>query len=110
MRFTGLKAWWIQRASAVYMLVFLLFVLGSFWRQSPPTSSAWHAALARPMSSIAVLVFFAALFSHMWVGLRDVLLDYARPVAVRHAALGLVALGLVGLAAWVLVIFVRLQF
>ncbi len=109
-RFTGLKAWWVQRVSAVYMLAFLLFGLGVVWLQPPPTFLAWHAALASPALSVAVLVFFASLFSHMWVGLRDVLLDYARPAAVRRTLLVLVALGLLGMAAWVLVIFVRLQF
>ena len=108
-RFTGLKAWWVQRFGAVYMLAFLLFVLGFFWVQPAPTFSSWRAELARPAVSIGVLVFFAALFSHMWVGLRDVLLDYARPTGLRHALLAVVAFGLLGLAAWVVFVFAGLH-
>ena len=45
----------------------------------------------------------------MWVGLRDVLLDYAKPTNLRRSLLAAVALGLLGLGAWVLSILLRLQ-
>lgn len=45
----------------------------------------------------------------MWVGLRDVLLDYAKPTVVRNVLLALVALGLFGLGVWALVILLRLH-
>ena len=108
MRFTGMRAWWIQRAGAVCMLLFMLFVLGSLWLHPVHTYSEWRGWFGRSSMSIAVLVFFAALLSHMWVGLRDVLLDYARPAGLRGILLGLVALGLLGMAAWVLYIFLPL--
>ena len=43
---------------------------------------------------LGLALFFAALLAHMWVGLRDVLLDYARPARLRQVLLWLVALGL----------------
>ena len=107
-RFTGLKAWWVQRVSAVYMLLFLLFLLGAFWLDPLHSYPQWRAWVARPGLSIAAGVFFLALLSHMWVGLRDVLLDYAKPAGLRRVLLGLVAAGLLGLATWVLLIFLRL--
>ena len=109
-RFTGLKAWWVQRVSAVYMLLFVLFVLYSFALQPLHEFSRWHAWVARPGTSVAFLVFFAALLGHMWVGLRDVLLDYAKPAGLRRGLLAAVALGLLGLCVWLLVIVLRLQF
>lgn len=59
--------------------------------------------------SLAILAFFAALLSHMWVGLRDVLLDYVKLAGLRHLLLGMVAAGLLATAVWVLLILVRLQ-
>lgn len=108
-RFTGLRAWWVQRMSAVYMLLFVLFLLYSFTVQPLRTFPQWHAWMARPAISIAFLVFFAALIGHMWVGLRDVLLDYAKPAGLRHALLAAVAIGLLGLGIWLLWILLRLQ-
>ncbi len=108
-RFTGLKAWWVQRVSAVYMLLFVLFLLYSFAVQPLRAFPQWHAWMARPATSLAFLVFFGALLGHMWVGLRDVLLDYGRPAALRHVLLVAAAAGLVGLGVWLLGILLRLQ-
>ena len=100
-RFTGLAAWWVQRTGAVYMLVFAIFVLAAFLLHPPHSHSEWKASLADPGIRIAVLGFFAALLSHLWVGLRDVLLDYARPAGLRRFLLLAVAAGLVALMSWV---------
>jgi succinate dehydrogenase / fumarate reductase, membrane anchor subunit len=108
-RFTGLRAWQVQRVSAVYMLLFVLFVLGSLGLHVPSDYGRWKAWVARPALSVALLLFFAALLGHMWVGLRDVLLDYARPPGVRHVLLAAVALGLLGLGIWLVWIVLRLQ-
>jgi succinate dehydrogenase / fumarate reductase membrane anchor subunit len=108
-RFTGLKAWWVQRVSAVYMLLFVLFLLYSIPRQPLQAFPQWHAWMSRPDTSLAFLVFFAALLGHMWVGLRDVLLDYARPAGLRHVLLATVAFGLLGLCLWLAWILLRLQ-
>ena len=107
--FTGLRAWWVQRASVVGMLVFLVFVLVSMAVHPLGSFTQWRAWVAHPGITLAFLLFFAALLSHIWVGLRDVLLDYAKPAGVRNALLALVAFGLFGLGVWVLVILLRLQ-
>ena len=108
-RFTGLKAWWVQRVSAVYMLLFVLFLLYSFALHPMHAHPQWRGWVARPAISAAFLIFFAALLAHMWVGLRDVLLDYARPAGLRHLLLVVVAAGLFGLAVWLLVILLQLH-
>jgi succinate dehydrogenase / fumarate reductase, membrane anchor subunit len=91
------------------MLLFLVFVLGTLWLHPRPSYIEWRTWMGRPGVSVVVLVFFAALLSHMWVGLRDVLLDYARPAALRRFLLGALGLGLVGTLAWVAWIVVRAQ-
>ncbi|MEP6558508.1 MAG: succinate dehydrogenase, hydrophobic membrane anchor protein [Burkholderiales bacterium] len=108
-RFTGLRAWWVQRASAVYMLAFLVFVLVSIAVRPLIGYAQWRAWVAHPSITLAFALFLAALLSHMWVGLRDVLLDYAKPAGVRNALLVLLAVGLLGLGAWVLVVLLRLH-
>ena len=108
-RFTGLKAWWVQRVSAVYLLLFVLFLFYSFATQPLQAFPQWHAWMAQPGTSLAFLVFFGALLGHMWVGLRDVLLDYGRPPGLRRVLLATVAFGLLGLGIWLLWILLRLQ-
>jgi succinate dehydrogenase membrane anchor subunit len=107
-RLTGLRAWWVQRVSAGFMLLFFLFVL-YFLAQSAGSYGAWRSWVASPGVTLAFGIFFVALVGHMWVGLRDVLLDYARPASVRGALLAAVALALLALAIWALAILVRLH-
>jgi succinate dehydrogenase / fumarate reductase membrane anchor subunit len=107
--FTGLPAWLVQRASAVCMLLFLVFVLSTLWLHPRPSYVEWRSWVGGPGVSLAVFVFFVALLSHIWVGLRDVLLDYARPAGLRRFLLGALGAGLFGTAAWVLWILFRAQ-
>jgi succinate dehydrogenase / fumarate reductase membrane anchor subunit len=59
--------------------------------------------------SVATGVFFCALLAHAWVGVRDVIMDYVRPVAARAPALVVLAAGLIVMAAWVAQILLRIQ-
>ena len=91
---SALPAWLVQRLSALYMLLFLLYALASWTLVQPAGYAAWRAwVLAGPMR-LPALLFFAALFLHAWVGLRDVILDYVHPIWLRLGALTLVAIGL----------------
>jgi len=102
---TGLRAWLLQRATAVYLLAFIVFFLVHFLRDRPRSYAAWHGWITAPGVSIAACVFFAALLLHAWVGVRDVLMDYVRPPALRLCALALLGAGLTATAIWVLRIF-----
>jgi len=84
MRSTGLAAWWVQRLSAAYMLVFVIFLLTRFAIDPVHGYAQWLGWVGRPSTGVALATFFAALLSHMWVGLRDVLLDYAKPPALQR--------------------------
>ncbi len=108
-RFTGLGAWWVQRASAVTLLLLLLFLLVSIAVHPLNGYRQWQAWVAQPGITLVFLLFFAALLSHLWVGLRDVLLDYAKPAGLRNALLAFVAIGLLGLGVWVLAILIGLH-
>jgi succinate dehydrogenase / fumarate reductase membrane anchor subunit len=107
-RFTGIRAWWLQRVSAAGLLAFLVFAVASFWLHPPADYAAWRGRLEHPGVQVATLAFGALLLVHMWVGLRDVLLDYARPATLRIFLLGALAVALFGLAVWMLAILLPL--
>ncbi len=105
---SGLRAWLVQRMSALYLLGFLVFMLASAMTTDAPWSYAsWRAWVLAPAISTVILLFFAALLLHVWVGLRDVILDYVRPLPLRIGALCCLAVGELAIAAWVLLIIVR---
>ena len=109
MGLSGLSAWLVQRASAVYMLVFIVYLIAHFGFDPPDSFGSWRAWIASPAVSLATGVFFCALLAHVWVGVRDVILDYVRPVAVRPPALAALAASLLVLGAWLARILLRSQ-
>lgn len=95
---SGLSAWLVQRLSALYLLLFSL--LAGYWlfSISPLDFATWRALFAQPLVAIATSMFILSLLLHAWVGVRDVILDYAG----HFAALRLVLLALLG--AWLIVL------
>ncbi len=98
---TGLRAWLVQRISAVYMLLFILFLLIHFAFDPPHSYLIWHGWIRSPGVSVATLVFFTALLLHAWVGVREVVMDYVHPLALRVFVLALLGFGLMAFAAWI---------
>ena len=105
---TGLRAWLVQRASALYLLFFVLFLAAHFVLDRPRDFEAWHDWLARPAITTVFLAGTLALLFHAWVGVRDVLLDYVHPLGIRVAALFLLAGALIAVGLSVLVTLLRL--
>jgi len=99
--FTGLRAWLVQRASAVYMLLFIVFFLAHFAVDPPHSYSAWHAWMTSSGVRVITTIFFAALLAHAWVGLRDVILDYSHPMVFRVCLLVLLGFALMAVGAWI---------
>ncbi len=99
---TGLRAWLVQRVTAVFMLLFIVVLLLHFLFDRPGSYAAWHDWMLSPVMGIAAVVFFAALIAHAWVGLRDVIMDYVHPVATRVLVLALLGFSLAGVGAWVI--------
>ena len=100
-RHTGLRAWLVQRVTAVYMVFFIVFFLIHFALDAPQQYPAWHAFIMSSGMRAATVLFFAALLTHAFAGLHVVITDYVHAIAVRIGLLMLTGLGLAALAAWV---------
>lgn len=104
----GLKAWLIQRLSAVYMVLYLV-VAGVYLLASPPQGyDEWRAFAAHPVTGVATLLLFGMVLLHAWVGMRDVVMDYVHVYAARFMLLVLIAGILVATGVWVVNVFVRI--
>ena len=97
---TGLRAWTLQRATAVFMLGFLLWLAGALLVSPPDGYEQWRAMVARPAASAAFLAFFVAVLMHAWIGVRDVVLDYIHSPGARAIVLALVAAALFAIGIW----------
>jgi succinate dehydrogenase / fumarate reductase membrane anchor subunit len=106
---TGLRAWVLQRISAMYLLVFFVYLLTVFIFTPPADYAQWRAFVAQPVVSIAILLFYISLLLHAWVGIRDVLIDYVQATVIRFTAL--LGFGLLFMASglWAFMAVVRVQ-
>lgn len=98
--FAGCRPWLLQRLTALYMLLFILFLLAHFQLDPPGSHAEWRKWILSPGTRTAATVFLWALFLHTWVGVRDVILDYVHPVGARITALALLGFGLLAMTAW----------
>ncbi len=96
----GLRAWVIQRVSAVYLALFTVYLFFHFTFHPPADFSAWQLWLSEPWVFIAIALFFIAVLLHAWVGVRDVIIDYVHPVWLRFSVLTLAVISLLVMGVW----------
>jgi succinate dehydrogenase / fumarate reductase membrane anchor subunit len=103
----GLKAWLIQRFTAVYIGLFMLFVIVWFLVAPPRSYEQWIRWVGSPYINGALAVFIVSLLLHAWVGLRDVVMDYVKPIGMRMALFGALIIFLSVCAMWSLRLLVK---
>ena len=92
----GLDMWLLQRASAIYMAVFLLVFLICFLAAGPIDFVTWPGLFAPLAMKVGALRFVAALLVHAWIGLREIFIDYVHflvPRLALYLAFGALYLG-----------------
>jgi succinate dehydrogenase / fumarate reductase membrane anchor subunit len=92
----GLRAWLLQRATAVYLAVYLVVVPVALAMRWPMDFLQWRSFFAAPVTNVATSLFALALLLHVWVGVRDVLIDYVHAVWLRLTLMALTGLVLLG--------------
>ena len=103
----GLKDWIIQRATAVIMALYTVLLFALVVACQPATFEAWRGLFAGGFMKFATFLFFASLFYHAWIGVRDILMDYIKPDGVRLLLQIATAAVLVGYAGWAIQILGR---
>lgn len=96
----GLRAWLLQRFSAVYLLLFIVYLFIHFNRMPVADFAQWQAWLASPLANLVTGLFILSVLVHAWVGIRDVIMDYVTHTAVRVGLFAAVALTLAGCGLW----------
>ena len=96
----GLRDWLSQRVTAIVMTVYTALFLGIVLWQGGLDYAAWQALFAGNAFRVATFLFMASLLVHAWVGVRNILMDYAKPISVRLTLQVIVICVLIAYAAW----------
>lgn len=100
--FLGQRAWVLQRVTAVALLILLTLGAAMLLVGPPLSYERWHALATSTQGAVLILLCFAALCLHGWVGVRDIILDYVHWPAARLAMLALIAMILLAVLIHVL--------
>ena len=104
----GLRDWLSQRVTAALMALFTLAVIVQVLLPGEMGYDKWAGIFARQWMKLLTFVVIVALLVHVWVGMRDILMDYVKAVGMRLALQVATLVWLVGCAGWAIQVLWRL--
>ena len=105
----GLRDWLAQRVTAVLMALFTLLVLGQvILTKGPIGYEQWAGIFAAQWMKALTFAVIVAMLYHVWVGVRDIFMDYIKPLAVRLSLQVFSIVWLVACAGWAIQVLWRL--
>ncbi len=96
----GLKEWLLQRLTAIVMACYTVIFFIAFMLMPNISQDSWVALFSATWMKILTLLTLFVLFYHAWIGVRDVFMDYIKPLAVRLTLQVLSVLWLLACAAY----------
>ena len=105
----GLRDWLSQRVTAGLMALFTLVVLAQvIFTRGPIGYDKWSGIFSAQWMKVLTFTVAIALLWHVWVGMRDVLMDYVKPVGIKLLLQIFVIAWLTGCAGWAIQVLWRL--
>jgi succinate dehydrogenase / fumarate reductase membrane anchor subunit len=96
----GLKDWLLQRMTAVLMAAYTVLLLAITLWNGGFDYGLWKALFGHAAFRAATFLFMVALLYHAWVGVRDIFMDYIKPVGMRLALQAAAATVLILYLGW----------
>lgn len=104
----GFRDWLSQRVTAALMALFTLVLLVQVLLPGPMGYDKWAGIFAQQWMKVFTFVVIVSLAWHAWVGMRDVWMDYVKPVGLRLLAQVATIAWLVGCTGWAVQVLWRL--
>ena len=80
----GMRDWLSQRITAGLMALFTIILLAQvIFSRGPIGYDTWSGIFSSQWMKVLTFTVIAALLYHVWVGMRDIWMDYVKPVGIR---------------------------
>jgi succinate dehydrogenase / fumarate reductase, membrane anchor subunit len=97
----GLRDWLAQRVTAALMALFTLLVLAQIlFTKGPIGYDKWAGTFSSQWMKVLTFTVILALAYHVWVGMRDIWMDYIKPVWMRLSLQVFTMVWLIACAGW----------
>ena len=104
----GLRDWLAQRITAALMALFTVVLLVQVLLPGEMGYDKWSGIFAAQWMKFLTFSVIVALAWHAWVGVRDIWMDYVKPVGIRLTLHVFSLVWLVGCAGWAVQVLWRL--
>jgi len=104
----GLRDWLSQRVTALFMALFTLVVLLQVLMPGELDYDRWAGIFSAQWMKALTFVAILSLAQHAWVGMRDILMDYVKPVGIRLLVQIATIAWLLACAGWAVQVLWRL--
>jgi len=105
----GLRDWLAQRVTAALMALFTVVVLAQvLFSKGPVGYEKWAGIFSPQWMKALTFTIIVAMLYHVWVGVRDIWMDYIKPVALRLSLQVFSIVWLVSCAGWAIQVLWRL--
>ena len=104
----GFRDWLLQRVTAVVMAIYTVVFAICALLMPDSSYESWRAVFSGGFMKFATFLFFMSLFFHAWIGVRDIFMDYIKPVGLRLVLQVFTIVWLVSCAGWGIQVLWRL--
>ena len=104
----GSRDWLGQRVTAVLMALFTVVLVVQLLLPGEMGYYKWAGIFAPQWMRFLTFVVIVALALHAWVGVRDIWMDYVKPVGLRLVLQAATIVWLVGNMGWMVQVLWRL--
>lgn len=104
----GLRDWLAQRVTAVLMALFTVVLLVQVIFGEPVSYYKWAGIFSQQWMKVLTFVVILSILYHVWVGMRDIWMDYVQAVGIRLSLQVFTLVWLVGCAGWAIQVLWRL--
>ena len=104
----GMRDWLSQRVTSVVMIVFTVLVLSQIiFSKGTIGYELWAGIFAHQWMKTITFVVILSMLYHVWVGMRNVFMDYVKPYAVRFVMHVFAIVWLVACSGWAMQVLWR---
>ncbi|MCY1165658.1 MULTISPECIES: succinate dehydrogenase, hydrophobic membrane anchor protein [Polaromonas] len=104
----GLRDWLAQRVTAALMALFTVLVLAQIiFSKGPIGYDLWAGIFSAQWMKVLTFTVIVALLWHVWVGMRDIWMDYVKPASIKLVLNVFTIVWLVGCAGWAIQVLWR---
>ena len=104
----GFADWLAQRVTALLMALFTVVLVVQVIFGGPMGYDKWAGIFAQQWMKVLTFVVIVSLLWHVWVGMRDIWMDYVHSVGVKLLLQIFTLVWLVGCAGWAIQVLWRL--